>query len=220
MRIISAKSRSARGASHQPAFMGSSLTIGQICLPCPPSGQIRLNPGAWWGKGKYLVQCLGSGICMSRVSHGLWCSEQINCQTRNSILIGSMVVMAESFPSGSPRSILRKHQITFWLLPRNQSIKAMWERGHEVMSKWRQMTLKGIGELRIQERRSQCLLADCCGWAVILCYCLGGICWGWAHWQKEVGCVGSQDRKLTAREPLWKQNGLPPIVNIMHISHG
>ena len=29
-RVTSAKSRSVRGASHQPAFMGSCLTISQI----------------------------------------------------------------------------------------------------------------------------------------------------------------------------------------------
>ena len=27
-------------------------------------------------------------------------------------------------------------------------------------------------------------------------------------------CVGSQSRKLMIREPPWKQNGLPPVVNI------
>ena len=34
--IASAKSRSARGASHQPAFMSGCLTISHTCLPCPP----------------------------------------------------------------------------------------------------------------------------------------------------------------------------------------
>ena len=32
-----AKSWSARGASHQPAFMGNYLTISHTCLPCTPS---------------------------------------------------------------------------------------------------------------------------------------------------------------------------------------
>ena len=32
-----AKSRSARGASHHPAFIVSCLTVNQICLPCQPS---------------------------------------------------------------------------------------------------------------------------------------------------------------------------------------
>ena len=36
MLIASAKSRSARGASHQPAFMSGCLTISHTCLPCPP----------------------------------------------------------------------------------------------------------------------------------------------------------------------------------------
>ena len=37
--IASAESRSARGASHQPAFMSSCLTISHTCLPCLPSGR-------------------------------------------------------------------------------------------------------------------------------------------------------------------------------------
>ena len=41
------------------------------------------------------------------------------------------------------------------------------------------------------------------------------ISWRWVHWQKRVRCVGSQDKYLTAREPPWEQNGLPPIVNII-----
>ena len=41
--IGSAKSRSARGASHQPAFTGSCQTISRICLPCLlPSGRTLL----------------------------------------------------------------------------------------------------------------------------------------------------------------------------------
>ena len=35
----SAKSRSVRGASHQPAFMSSCLAIIHTCLPCLPSGR-------------------------------------------------------------------------------------------------------------------------------------------------------------------------------------
>ena len=35
---------------------GGCLTICQMCLPCPPSGYIRLNVGAWWGRRKCLVQ--------------------------------------------------------------------------------------------------------------------------------------------------------------------
>ena len=36
--IASAKSRSARGASQQPAFMNSCLAISHTCVPCLPSG--------------------------------------------------------------------------------------------------------------------------------------------------------------------------------------
>ena len=38
--ILSAKSQSARGASHQPVFMGSCMTISHMCLPCLSSRRI------------------------------------------------------------------------------------------------------------------------------------------------------------------------------------
>ena len=38
--IASAKSWSARGASHQLAFMGSCLTISHTCLTCLPTGRV------------------------------------------------------------------------------------------------------------------------------------------------------------------------------------
>ena len=40
MVIASAKSRSVRGASHQPAFMSGCLTISHTCLPCLPSARV------------------------------------------------------------------------------------------------------------------------------------------------------------------------------------
>ena len=36
-RLLTAKSRSVREASHQPAFIGNCLTISHTCLPCQPS---------------------------------------------------------------------------------------------------------------------------------------------------------------------------------------
>ena len=36
MQIASAKSRNMGGASHQPGFIGSCLTIRHMCLPCLP----------------------------------------------------------------------------------------------------------------------------------------------------------------------------------------
>ena len=38
--------------------------------------------------------------------------------------------------------------------------------------------------------------------------------------KRVVGCVGSYGKYLTTREPPWKQNGLPPIVNNIQIAHG
>ena len=55
---------------------------------------------------------------------------------------------------------------------------------------------------------------------MILSYSLCGDMLEEDHWQRGVGCVGSQSRYLTVREPPWELNGLPPIANIMHIAHG
>ena len=40
MLIASAKFRSAKGASHLPAFMSSCLAISCKCLPCLPSRKV------------------------------------------------------------------------------------------------------------------------------------------------------------------------------------
>ena len=42
-RLLTVKSRSARGGSHHPPFMVSCLTISQTRLPCRPSGQMGLQ---------------------------------------------------------------------------------------------------------------------------------------------------------------------------------
>ena len=41
--LLTAKSRSARGASRHPAFMDSSLTVSQTRLPRPPCGKMGLQ---------------------------------------------------------------------------------------------------------------------------------------------------------------------------------
>ena len=64
------------------------------------------------------------------------------------------------------------------------------------------------------------MLVGCCGWVMILCQRLCGDLLEIGSFTKGVGCAGSQARRyLTARKPPWKQNGLPPIVNIMQIAH-
>ena len=45
MLIASAKSRSVRGASHQPAFMSGCLTISHTCLPLP----CQVSTSRWEG---------------------------------------------------------------------------------------------------------------------------------------------------------------------------
>ena len=52
--------------------------------------------------------------------------------------------------------------------------------------------------------------------AVLVSVCVG-ICRGWAHWEIGVRCVGSEGRKLMAREPILEKNGLPSKINIVQI---
>ena len=56
-------------------------------------------------------------------------------------------------------------------------------------------------------------------WSISSTACVE-ICWRWVHWQRGVGCLSSQDSYLMATKPPWEQNGQPPKVNIMQISHG
>ena len=62
--IASAKSQSARGASHQSAFMSGCLTISDMFLPFLPSiyvfEGIYLSLGERWaGKGGRVLSCEG-----------------------------------------------------------------------------------------------------------------------------------------------------------------
>ena len=40
-KLAFAKFQSARGTSHQPVFMDSSLTVGHMCFPCLPNRLIN-----------------------------------------------------------------------------------------------------------------------------------------------------------------------------------
>ena len=141
-----AKTRSAREAFHQPAFMGSYLTICQKCLHCPPSGWIRLYNGAWWDREKRLVQRLERRVCPRSV---LDCCGAIkksiknNCKICNTTLICSMVVVTSNSHRGSPGSISWRNQIYSHLLPRNWRVKTMGERDHEVVCRWCQLENEG-----------------------------------------------------------------------------
>ena len=63
MLISSAKSRSARGAAHHPAFMISCLAISHTCLPCLPSGKTLLF---WSDLGAILVGKVHEGSEVAR----------------------------------------------------------------------------------------------------------------------------------------------------------
>ena len=64
MLIVSAKSRSTRGASYQPVFMSSDLTISHTCLTCVPSRRgspcvlCRLMIGLMHNSGSVGVFCM------------------------------------------------------------------------------------------------------------------------------------------------------------------
>ena len=54
--IASAKSRSARGASHQPVFMNSCLTTSHTCLSCLPSGGTLLFLSDLFIAGRVMIE--------------------------------------------------------------------------------------------------------------------------------------------------------------------
>ena len=122
-----AKSRSTRGASHQPDFMSSCLTICQACLPCPPSGWIRLNVRAWWRREK----CLWGNRKGDYIQGQSWTVvvASKNCEICDIILICRMVVVTSNFHCGSPG------------LPQNWGVKTTRKRNHEFVCRWRQLTL-------------------------------------------------------------------------------
>ena len=74
----------------------------------------------------------------------------------------------------------------------------------------------GSNKVKVWRLQSE-LQVDCCSWVAILGSVCVGICRGWAHWEIGVRCVGSEGRKLMARQPIWEKNGLPSKINIMQI---
>ena len=52
VQIASAKSRSVRGASHQPDFMGNCLNISHMCLHCVPDGGWVIPCVVWSPNGR------------------------------------------------------------------------------------------------------------------------------------------------------------------------
>ena len=61
-RLLTAKSRSGRGASHQLAFVGSCLTIGEMRQLCHPSRETWLNVGKFRGQEGQRKECIVQGL--------------------------------------------------------------------------------------------------------------------------------------------------------------
>ena len=96
-----------------------------------------------------------------------------------------------------------------WCMPRKKKGRFWSEAGAGYLP-------SGSNKVKVWRRWSR-LLVDCCGWELILGSACVEICRGWAQWESGVRCVGSWGRNMTAREPPWKQNGLPSTVNIKQI---
>ena len=90
---------------------GSCLTICQTCLPCPPSGQIWLNVGGWWGRGK----CLGQGLEYEKVKSGV----------QHMTVNGSVVVMTSNSHHWSSGLIPQGSQICSILLRWNWTVEML-----------------------------------------------------------------------------------------------
>ena len=138
-RLLTAKSWSARGACHQPAFMGICPTICQMCLPCPPSGQIRLNIRAWWAeknvlcsdwKGEYVQ---GQFWTVVVASNNLLNFEHIINWQHGFYDVG--------LPPRKPWFDSPEEPNIFFVIATKQVCKNVGEGDHEVMCRWRQLAL-------------------------------------------------------------------------------
>ena len=69
-RLLTAKSRSVRGASRQPVSMGSCLTICPTCLPCP---HLLDGWGCSPGLGSGNKQIVKFGTQLYLIEWWLWC---------------------------------------------------------------------------------------------------------------------------------------------------
>ena len=121
-RLLTAKSRSVRGASCQPAFMGSCLTICPTCLPCPHLlDRWGYSPG------------IGSGNKETEI----W----------NSAVLDRVVVMMLKSCRGNAGSIPRRSQTTYLLLPQKWCVETTGEGDHDLMCRGRQLSLPEWGKL-------------------------------------------------------------------------
>ena len=110
-----------------------TVTIRQMCLPCPPSRWIRLNIVAWWGREKCLLQGLEGGV--SKVSPGLWQQHENICEIGNIELICRMVVVTSK---SHAEALVRFLGGAKYIL-RSWRVKAMGEGDHEIVCRWRQL---------------------------------------------------------------------------------
>ena len=107
--LLTAKIRSVRGVSRQPASMGSFLTICQTCVFCS-----NLVDG--WG-----------------CSLGLCSSNKEIVKLKILAVLDGIVVVASNSSRGSPGLNLRRCLINFHLLPQKWSVEMIWERDRKVM---------------------------------------------------------------------------------------
>ena len=127
------------------------LTICQTCLPCPPSGWIRLNIGASWAREKPLVQWL-----KEEYVQGQSCTVVVASENHWNLMKFVMVVVTPKSHRRSLCLIPRRSQIYSPLLPRNWRVKTMrgWGGGggggegdHKVACRWHQLTISEWGKL-------------------------------------------------------------------------
>ena len=165
---------------------------------------MRVNIAVWWGREKCPKE--------KYVQHQSWTvvvgiNKLQNLKYSNNWHGGS----ASNYGYGS---IPQSSQIYSPLMPQNWHVKPMGVGNHEVMCRWRQLTLAG-------ERNWGCANGGAGvswqtvrhRWWFFATACVE-IFWRWVHWQRGVRCVGSQ-----GREAPWEQNRLPPLVNITQITH-
>ena len=137
-RLFTAKSWSARVASHHPAFVVSSLTISHTRLPCPPCGTMGLQ---FW-------------TVMVAINQ-LW-----NLKLDPTWQYGSYVI---ELPPLKPRFDTAEMPMLFCLTA-TELVCTNDGGDHTVMYRWRQLTLAEWEGLRMWEWWGWSMWADCWGW--------------------------------------------------------
>ena len=183
-RLLMPKSWSARRESDQAALLVSCLTICQMRMPCPPGGYIQL-----------IVLDCGSG-------------------NKSTVKFETQVYLVAWWlwhPTPITEALVqfRREAKFILLMPWNWHIETMGRGITRLCASDVSWLLHNKGNWGCGNGGGGVCWRTVDGWWFFLTACVE-ICWRWIHWQRRVGCVGSQGSCLMARELYGSRMGYLP----------